>query len=211
MNRLFLLSLLWFCFKSISADEARLMRFPAISDNQVVFSYAGNLYSVSTQGGIARKLTSHEGLEMFPRFSPDGTQIAFTGQYDGNTEVYRIPASGGIPMRLTHTANLGRDDLADRMGPNNIVLGWSPDNSIIYRSRKQTFNSFKGQLFEVPAEGGLSSQLELPEGGFLSFSPDGQKMAYNRVFREFRTWKYYRGGMPMRFGSMIFQPGKLIK
>lgn len=195
MYRLFLLSLLLLCFMRLSADEARLMRFPAISNNQVVFTYAGNLYTVSSEGGIARKLTSHEGLEMFARFSPDGTHIAFTGQYDGNTEVFSIPANGGIPQRLTHTANLGRDDLGDRMGPNNIVLGWSPDNNIIYRSRKQTFNSFKGQLFKVPAAGGLSRQMELPEGGFLSFSPDGQKMAYNRVFREFRTWKYYQGGM----------------
>jgi len=78
-------------------DEARLLRFPAISGDKIVFSYAGDLYTVSSSGGTARRLTSDIGYEMFARFSPDGKQIAFTGQYDGNTEVYTIPAEGGIP------------------------------------------------------------------------------------------------------------------
>jgi len=177
-------------------EEARLMRFPAIMGDQIVFTYAGDLYTVESDGGTARRLTSDIGYEMFARFSPDGKQIAFTGQYDGNTEVYTIPAEGGIPKRLTHTATLGRDLISDRMGPNNIVMGWTPDGSqIVYRSRKQTFNDFKGQLFTVSPEGGLSTELPLSEGGFCSYSPDGKKLAFNRVFREFRTWKYYRGGM----------------
>jgi tricorn protease len=176
--------------------EARLMRFPAISGNQIVFSYAGDLYTVPADGGTASKLTSDIGYEMFARFSPDGKQIAFTGQYDGNTEVFVIPAEGGIPKRLTHTATLNRDVISDRMGPNNIVMGWTPDGkNITYRSRKQTFNDFKGQLFNVPAQGGISTELPLSEGGFCSYSPDGTKLAFNRVFREFRTWKYYQGGM----------------
>lgn len=192
-----LLFLLTLCLPALlMAEEARLMRFPGIGNSQIAFTYAGDLYSVPIDGSMARKLTSHEGMEMFPRFSPDGSQLAFTGQYDGNTEVYVMPAEGGIPKRLTYTATLARDDVGDRMGPNNIVLGWTPDGKhILYRSRKQTFNDFKGQLFKVPVEGGLSQQLPLPEGGFASYSPDGEKMAYNRVFREFRTWKYYRGGM----------------
>src|SRR5437773_1475915 len=106
------------------AQEARLMRFPTIYNNSVVFSYAGDLYSVDKNGGQARKLTSDIGYEMFSRFSPDGKNIAFSGQYDGNTEVYLIPAEGGNPKRLTYTATLGRDDIADRMGPNNIVMTW---------------------------------------------------------------------------------------
>ena len=179
-----------------AADEARLMRFPAIYGEQIVFSYAGDLYTVNSEGGIARKLTSHDGYEMFPRFSPDGSMIAFTGQYDGNTEVFVIPAAGGRPKRLTYTATLSRDNVSDRMGPNNIVMDWTPDGRYItYRSRKQSFNSFIGQLFKVPVEGGLSEELPLPTGGFCSWSPDGSKLAYNRIFREFRTWKYYRGGM----------------
>ncbi len=179
-----------------AAEEARLLRFPAIYGDQIVFTYAGDLFTVSSEGGVARKLTSHNGYEMFPRFSPDGSKIAFTGQYDGNTEVFVIPAAGGSPKRLTYTATLGRDDVSDRMGPNNIVMDWTPDGKYItFRSRKQSYNSFIGQLFKVPAEGGLSEEIPLPTGGFHSWSPDGKQLAYNRIFREFRTWKYYRGGM----------------
>lgn len=179
-----------------SGEEARLLRFPHINGNNIVFSYAGDLYIVDANGGTARRLTSDIGYEMFPRFSPDGKYIAFTGQYDGNTEVFVIPASGGEPRRLTYTATLGRDDLGDRMGPNNIVMGWTPDSKhILYRSRRYTFNDFTGQLFLVPVEGGLSTEIPLSDGGFASFSPDGKKLAYNHVFREFRTWKRYQGGM----------------
>lgn len=193
---LFIISILLLSQSSISQEEARLLRFPAIYDNQIVFTYAGDLYTVARTGGIARKLTSHNGFEMFARFSPDGSQIAFTGQYDGNTEVFLIPSTGGAPKRLTHTATLKRDDVSDRMGPNNIVMTWTRNGSgIIYRSRKQSFNSFIGQLFSVSAKGGISEEIHLPTGGFCSFSQDGKKLAYNRVFREFRTWKYYEGGM----------------
>lgn len=191
-----LISACWLTAFAYAQDETRLLRFPAINGDQIVFSYAGDLYTVNSNGGQSRKLTSHVGYEMFPKFSPDGKHIAFTGQYDGNTEVYLIPASGGEPKRLTYTATLGRDDLGDRMGPNNIVMAWTPDGKYItYRSRKQSFNSFKGQLFNVPVEGGLSEELPLSEGGFLSYSIDGRRIAYNKVFREFRTWKYYQGGM----------------
>ena len=172
------------------------MRFPAIYDNQIIFTYAGDLYTVQADGGIARKLTNHDGYEMFARFSPDGKTIAFTGQYDGNTEVYTMNSQGGVPKRLTFTATLGRDDIADRMGPNNIVFGWKHDNSsIIFRSRKKSFNDFNGSLYTVNTDGSLPEELPVPRGGFCSFSPDDQKMAYNRIFREFRTWKRYRGGM----------------
>lgn len=112
-----------------SSDEARVLRFPTIHGGSIVFSYAGDLYSVASAGGVARKLTTHEGMELFPRFSPDGSKLAFTGQYDGNTEVYVMPAQGGVPTRITYTATLGRDDVTDRMGPNNIVMDWSPDGS----------------------------------------------------------------------------------
>lgn len=177
-------------------DEARLLRFPAIHGDQIVFTYAGDLYTVASKGGIARRLTSHPGFEMFPRFSPDGTQIAFTAQYDGNTEVFLVPAAGGEPKRLTYTATLGRDEVSDRMGPNNLVMGWTPDGkNVLFRSRMQSFNDFIGQLYTVPAEGGLPVPLPLPRGGFASYSPDGKQLAFNRVFREFRTWKRYRGGM----------------
>lgn len=181
------------CFTT-RAGEARLMRFPATNGNEVTFSYAGDLYRVSIHGGTARRMTSHGGYEAFARYSPDGSRLAFTGQYDGNTEVYVMPAVGGTPQRVTFTASNPRDDWGDRMGPNNITMTWTPDGSgIIYRNRIS--DSFDGQLWCAPADGGMARQLPLPEGGFCSYSPDGTKLAYNRVMREFRTWKYYRGGM----------------
>ena len=180
---------------AMETGEARLLRFPAMHGDQVVFSYAGDLYTVSLTGGVARKLTNHDGYEMFARFSPNGRQIAFTAQYDGNTEVYLMPATGGVPVRLTYTATLGRDDLSDRMGPNNIVMGWKDDEHIIFRSRKHSFNAFKGELYLVNIHGGLPTQIPVPEGAWISYSEDGQRFVYNRVFREFRTWKYYSGGM----------------
>jgi tricorn protease len=175
-------------------DEARLLRFPAIHDNQIVFTYAGDLYTVAATGGIARRLTNHDGFNMFARFSPDGNHIAFTGQYDGNTEVYLMPSRGGVPVRLTYTATLARDDVSDRMGPNNIVMGWKDNEHILVRSRRIEPNSFNGQLYLVSVNGGLPQQLPLYRGGFSSYAPDGTKLAMNRVFREFRTWKRYRGG-----------------
>ncbi|MDI6698028.1 MAG: PDZ domain-containing protein [Candidatus Saccharicenans sp.] len=178
------------------ADEARVLRFPTIYKDLVVFSYAGDLYSVPVTGGVARRLTSHPGYEAFARFSPDGKHIAFTGEYDGNREVFLMSAEGGVPVRLTHTPVLSRDDISDRMGPNNLVIGWTPDGQkIVFRSRMAEWNDFNGQLYLVPRDGGTPEELPLPRGGFCSFSPDGQKLAFNRIFREFRTWKRYRGGM----------------
>lgn len=194
-----------------SQDEARLLRFPAVYGNQVVFTYAGDLYTVARTGGMARKLTNHEGFEMFARFSPDGKKIAFTAQYDGNTEVYTMPSEGGVPVRLTYTATLGRDDVSDRMGPNNIVMTWTPDGkNIVYRSRKQSYNDFVGQLYMVSVDGGLSTEVPLSTGGFCSFSPDGSKLAFNRVFREFRTWKYYKGGMADDVRIFDFNTGQVV-
>ena len=179
---------------SAAAGEARLLRFPASNGTEVVFSYAGDLYIAPIEGGQARRLTSHIGYEMFARFSPDGKTIAFTGEYDGNREVYTMPVQGGNPARLTYTATNGRDDLGDRMGPNNMVMAWTPDGrNIIFRNRIS--DGFDGSLWSVPADGAMPVKLPLPEGGFCSYSPDGKKLAYNRVMREFRTWKYYRGGM----------------
>jgi tricorn protease len=176
--------------------EARLLRFPACHGDQIVFTYGGDLYAVPASGGVARKLTGHEGNEMFARYSPDGSQLAFTAQYDGNTEVYVMPAAGGVPRRLTYTATLRRDEVSDRMGPNNIVMGWTHDSKhIVFRSRMKEPNDFNGQLFLVSLDGDVAEQLPLPRGGFCSFAPDDKKIAYNRIFREFRTWKRYRGGM----------------
>jgi len=134
-------------FTAASAENlpgtTRLLRFPATNGTQIVFCYAGQIYTVGKEGGIARRLTSGPGYTSFPRFSPDGKQIAFTSQYDGNTEVYVMPADGGVPKRLTTSATLGRDDISDRMGPNNLVMTWQNTKPlVVFRSRMKSFNRF---------------------------------------------------------------------
>ena len=176
-------------------EEARLLRFPTVGGDKIVFCYAGDLYSVSLDGGAAVRLTASSGYECFPKISPDGKTIAFTGNYDGNTEVYTIPVEGGEPRRLTFSATVSRDQVGERMGPNNIVMGWTPDGKkVIYRSKQHNFSGLRGRLCLVDAEGGVPEYIPSTEGGFCSFSPDGKYLAMNRMFREFRTWKYYRGG-----------------
>ena len=181
----------------VAADglpEGRLMRFPDIHNDKIVFSYGGDLWLVESAGGTARRITTNPGLELFPKFSPDGKWIAFTGQYDGNFNVYVIPSEGGQPKQLTFFPDIG--GVPERMGPNNEVIAWFPDSKrILFLSRRNTFNSWFGRLFSVSVEGGLPEQLPLDKGGLTSFSPDGTKIAYNRIFRNFRTWKRYTGGM----------------
>ncbi len=174
--------------------EGRLMRFPDIYKNKIVFSYGGDLWLVTTTGGEARRITTHPGLELFPKFSPDGKWIAFTGQYDGNFNVYIMPSEGGQPKQLTFLPDIA--NIPERMGPNNEVITWFPDSKrILFLSRRNTINTWFGRLFSVSIDGGLPEQLPIDKGGLTSFSPDGAKIAYNRIFRNFRTWKRYRGGM----------------
>lgn len=215
--RLLLSTLLSFYFIPFSgwaqpqqpSSQARLLRFPDIHEDKVVFTYAGDLYTVGADGGQARRLTTGEGYEMFAHFSPDGSQIAFTGQYDGNTEVFVVPAEGGQPRRITYTATLNRDDVADRMGPNNVVLGWTPQgDSVLFRSRGESFNSFKGKVYAAPLSGDLPRQLPFSVASWMSYGPEGRGLAMNRVFREFRTWKGYRGGMADDIWLFDFATGK---
>ena len=174
--------------------EGRLMRFPDVYKDKVVFSYGGDLWLGSASGGVARRITSHPGLELFPKFSPDGKWIAFTGQYDGNFNVYVIPAEGGEPKQLTFLPDV--TSVPERMGPNNMVITWFPDSQrILFLSRRDTYHDWFGRLFSVPITGGLPERLAIDKGGLTSFSPDGTKIAYNRIFRNFRTWKRYTGGM----------------
>ncbi len=181
-------------FSLAQAEEARILRFPDVHKDKIVFVHAGDLWLVSAQGGIARRLTSHSGLEVFPKFSPEGKMIAFTGQYDGNTDVYVIPAEGGEPKRLTFRP--GFENQADRFGLDDMVLDWHPDGQrILFRSWRESYNSWFQKLFLIGKDGGFPERLPLPEAGLTCFSPDGTRLAYNRVFRNFRTWKRYKGGL----------------
>ena len=185
-------------------QEGRLMRFPDIYKDTIVFSYGGDLWLVPSAGGTARRITTHPGLELFPKFSPDGKTIAFTGQYDGNFNVYVIPSEGGEPKQLTYLPDSVQ--VPERMGPNNEVLTWMPDGKgIVFLSRRDTFNDWFGRPFTVPITGGLPVRLPIDKGGLMSFSPDGNEMAYNRIFRNFRTWKRYRGGMQQQIAFYNFK------
>jgi tricorn protease len=187
--------------------EGRLLRFPDVYKDRIVFSYAGDLWLVPTSGGIARRVTTHPGLEVFPKFSPDGSRIAFTGQYDGNPNVYVIPAEGGEPKQLTFGAPPVA--LPERMGMENEVINWMPDGkSVLFLSRRDTFNDWFGRLFTVPIEGGLPARLPIDKGGLTSFSPDGNEIAYNRIFRNFRTWKRYTGGMAQKISLYDFKTNR---
>ncbi len=190
----FLVLMLLLLAGTLLAMEGRLLRYPAVSQRYIAFTYAGDLWIVPREGGIARRLTSHPGMEIFPRFSPDGRWIAFTGEIDGNVQVYLIPAEGGEPRRITVMPQ--SQPTSERMGPDNIVMAWHPDGKrILFRSRWAHFDPFVGQLYLAHIDATPPEMLPLPEGGFATFSPDGKKIAYNRTFREFRTWKRYKGGM----------------
>ena len=177
------------------ASENALTRFPTLHGNEIVFESGGNLWKVSREGGVAQRLTTDRGNDLMPRFSPDGRWIAFTGQYDGNTDVYVIPAEGGAPRRLTFHSDVV-EDAPMRWGPDNMVVTWTPDSKgIVFLSRRDTFNSWFGRLFVVPLEGGLPVRLPVDTAGLCTYSPDGTKLAMNRIFRNFRTWKHYYGGL----------------
>ncbi len=181
------------CFAQ-ATSEGRLMRFPDVSKDKIVFSYGGDLWLAARDGGVAHRITSHPGQELFAKFSPDGKWIAFTAQYDGNYNVYVMPSDGGDPRQLTF--HPGGGPLRERMGIHNEVITWTPDSrNIIFLTRRDTFNTWFGRLYEVSLDGGLPRAFPLDKGGLTSSSPDGTKIAYNRIFRNFRTWKRYTGGM----------------
>jgi len=166
------------------ADEnpPLLLQHPTISSTQIVFVYAGDLWSVPRAGGTAQRLTAGNGAASRPVFSPDDSEIAFTGDYDGNADVYVIPANGGRPRRLTY------HPAADE------VIGWTCDGkSVLFASSRNSYSRFS-QLYTVSREGGFPTELPLPIGAEGSYSPDGKEIAYVPLDHAFEIWKRYRGG-----------------
>ncbi len=180
---------------NLFAQDGAMMRYPNANSQYIVFSSAGDIYVSSINGGIARKLTSSPGTEEFPRISPDGKFIAFTAEYDGNYDIYYMPISGGEPIRLTYTPDLPDMKGRERMGPAKIIMQWTADSKkILYRARNEEWNSLAGRLYTVSLDGGLPEQIPLPRAGFGNFLADENSLVYNRIYREYRTWKHYRGG-----------------
>lgn len=179
--------------QSASASaQTRLLRFPDISGDRVVFTHAGDLWSAPAAGGSASRLTAHPGLEMIAKFSPDGRWIAFTGQYDGDEQVYVIPATGGVPRQLTFYP--ARGPFPPRWGYDNQVLGWTRDGRVLFRSLRDGWDLRDSRLYTVPVDGGLGDPLPIPTSGAADLSPDGKRVVYNPIARDFRTWKRYQGG-----------------
>ncbi|MDP9012855.1 MAG: S41 family peptidase [Pseudomonadota bacterium] len=148
---------------------------------------------MSTLGGAAVRLTSHPGLELFGKFSPDGQHIAFTGQYGGDEQVYVMPAAGGAPKQLTFYPAPG--PLADRWGFDNQVYGWTPDGArVLFRSARDGYMLTDSKLYTVPLGGGAATALPMPVSGAGHFSPDGKRIAYSPLWRDFRSEKRYQGG-----------------
>ena len=195
-------------FNGFLSTEARLLRFSGNSWQSDCLQLCRRpLYSFISRRDCPAKSPAMKGMKLLPNSRRTENSSLLPRSMNGNTEVYLMPAEGGIPKRLTYTATLDRDDVSDRMGPNNIVMGWKGNNQVVYRSRNKQWNDFKGDLLLVSVDGGLSDKLPLPRGGFCSYSPDMKKLAYNRVFREFRTWKFViAAGKPMMSGFMISKP-----
>jgi tricorn protease len=192
MKRMLAAILLGLCAAAIGraeADKPQLLQQPTLSKAHIAFVYAGDLWIVGRDGGDARRLTTGAGIETHPFFSPDGTQLAFTGEYDGNLDVYVVPAAGGVPRRLTHHPGV------------DCAVGWTPDGKkVLFHSGRASFSRYN-RLFTMPLEGGPAAELPLPMGEQASFAPDAQRLAYvpfwNRrsVPNVYISWKRYRGGL----------------
>ena len=178
---------------AVPAAGTKLLRFPDVWHDRIVFSYAGDLWTVGTQGGVASRLTAAPGLELFGKFSPDGQRIAFTGQYGGDEQVYVMPTAGGAPQQLTFYPTPG--PLPQRWGFDNQVYGWTPDGAaVLFRSARDAYQPAGSRLYTVPFTGGAATALPMPVSGAGHFSPDGKRLAYSPLWRDFRSEKRYQGG-----------------
>ena len=171
----------------------RLLRFPDVCGDRIAFTYAGDLWTASTQGGTATRITAGPGLEQSARFSPDCKTIAFTGEYGGDDQVYTVPAGGGEPTQLTFYPTPG--PLPQRWGFDDQVYGWTPDGKeVLFRSWRDSIDESSPRLYTIAAGGGLPSPLPMPVAGVGRYSPDAKQIVYSPKYRDFRTWDRYVGG-----------------
>src|SRR5436853_7919815 len=163
--------------------QTKLLRFPDIHGDRVAFTYGGDIWTAPATGGTAIRLTAHPGMEVFAKFSPDGNWIAFTGQYDGDEQVYVIPSTGGVPRQLTFYPAKG--PLAPRWGWDNQVYGWSKDGTGIFcKSMRDSWTLPIARLYSVSVDGGSAEALPMPEAGSGDYSPDNTRMVYSPQFRD---------------------------
>jgi tricorn protease len=178
---------------ALASADTRLLRFPDIQGEQVAFVFAGDIYTAPAAGGVALKLTSHHGQELYPKFSPDGRWIAFSAEYSGTRQVWVIPAEGGEPRQLTFYNDVG--PMPPRGGTDYRVLDWTPDGKyVLVRANRTPYGERDGVPMLVPFEGGMEKPLGPPETGGGMLSADGNTYVYTPIDREFRTWKRHRGG-----------------
>ncbi|HKQ98933.1 MAG TPA: S41 family peptidase [Candidatus Polarisedimenticolia bacterium] len=181
-------------------EECRLLRQPDIQGDRIVFVYAGDLWTVPRAGGVAARLTTHDGLERFPKLSPDGKMVAFTAEYDGNIDAYSVAVEGGEPQRLTWHPD------------NDQVAEWYPDGkSILIRSQRASSIRRYDRFFKVPAAGGFESLLPLPTAGYATLSADGKRIAYVMPSYDNRTWKRYQGGNAPEIWVYDFEKNSAFK
>ena len=199
-----LLSALPLVAYAVSA-RAALPRFPQPVGDRVVFVADGNIWTVPRAGGTAMRLTSAAGQDLFPRASPDGKWIAYTEASNAGTDVWVIPATGGAARRLTYRPAT-EAGTGGRHGPDNMVVTWTPDSkSVVYLSKREQWNSWIQDAYQVPVAGGVPTKLPLDSAvGLMTYGPDGHSIAYNRIFRNFRTWKRYNGGLAQQVFTYDF-------
>ncbi|MDB4907724.1 MAG: peptidase [Gemmatimonadetes bacterium] len=176
-----------------ASAQTKLLRFPDIHGDRITFSHGGDIWTAPATGGTATRITSHPGIEVFAKFSPDGRWIAFTGQYDGDEQVYVVPSTGGAPKQLTWYPSGG--PRAERWGYDNQVYGWTRDGSrILFRGTRGSWTLGQTKLYTVSPQGGSAVALPMPLAGSGAYSPDGRQIVYSKVFRDFRPEKRYSGG-----------------
>lgn len=181
-----------------------MMRFPDINGNLITFVYAGDIWTVDAAGGNARRVTSHPGLELFPKISPDGRWIAFSAEYSGSRQIWVMPAEGGTAHQLTFYNSVG--EMPPRGGYDHVVLDWSPDSKrILFRANRTSFGDRNGRYFTVNLEGGLEEPLPIVNGGFATFSPDGSQLCFTPVDRGSVLGKDIREDVLQSYGTTTWQ------
>ena len=199
-----LVVLLAVCLGSISeavdTTDTLMLTSPAVSATHIAFQYDGDLWTALRDGTNVRRVTSYAGDEINPIFSPDGKLLAFSGQYDGNLDVYVVPVEGGVPRRLTW--HPGGD----------VALAFTPDGAaVLFRSARTVFTNRYTQLFAVPLSGGFPERLSVPNAFKAAYSPDGKRLAYTPLSERFHEWKNYRGGTTSRIWLYDFHDKAVVQ